>query len=148
MAKKPVRQQPDSKTEQKVPFSGKIRSVQNSAGQFYDKHFLNPTGRAQKYSQELKMKKQLTNDGKVKKTSDGGERGLSVTDKAYRQGYLAARQDSADIYNLKNNPLKLSAEQEKRKKRFMDWVEKNPKKAEKRRQRKDFWLKQLEKTGK
>lgn len=148
MAKKPVKEQPVSKTEQKNPFSGKTRSVQNSAGQFYDKHFLNPTGRAQKYSQELKLRKQLTNDGKVKKTSDGGERGLTATDKAYRQGYLAARQDSADIYNLKNNPLKLSVEQEKRKKRFKDWAEKNPQRAERRKQRKEFWLKKLEKTGK
>lgn len=63
---------------------------------------LNPNGKGKKYAMELKNKKHYTNDGQVKKYKDTGkDMYLSDKQRAFRVGYLQARQDSADCFNAK-----------------------------------------------
>ena len=62
---------------------------------------LNPSGKGEKYSQELHTGKRLTNDLKKKKGEDGKPLGMTDTQKAWRSGYLQARKDSANAYNSK-----------------------------------------------
>ena len=55
---------------------------------------LNPNGKGKKYAKELKDGCRYTNDMKTKKAN-----GLTKTQRAYRNGYLASRKDSANAYN-------------------------------------------------
>lgn len=63
---------------------------------------LTPSGRAEKYAEELKSGIRYTNDGEVKVGADGFVATLSNEQRAYRSGYLAARSDSAKTYKAKN----------------------------------------------
>lgn len=69
--------------------------------------YLNPTEKGKKYAKELKEKKCYTNDLVPKKSENGRVRSLTKEQKAYRHGYLDARQDSANCYKAKNGlPIK------------------------------------------
>lgn len=59
---------------------------------------LNPSEKAGKFAAELSTGIRYTNEGDYK-VDENGEVGLSDTQRAYRSGYLDARQDSADAYN-------------------------------------------------
>ena len=63
---------------------------------------LNPAEKAKKAAAELKLGVHLTNSGEVKCDKDGYAIPLTDTQKAYRSGVLASRQDSANCYNAQH----------------------------------------------
>lgn len=63
----------------------KMRTVYNRNGKKVV--LLNPNGKGKKYAFDLRTGKKHTNTGKVKKNW------LSKSEKAYRSGYLKARED-------------------------------------------------------
>lgn len=62
---------------------------------------LNPSGKAGKYAEELKLGKRLTNDGKIKTDKDGNEIPLTEEGRRYRMGYIRAQSDNAKAFNAK-----------------------------------------------
>ena len=74
-----------------VAWSGK-----NSKGR--DVTLLTPSGKGAKYSKELREKVRYTNAGNVKVNKNGEAQILTDTQRAYRAGYLDARNDSAGAY--------------------------------------------------
>ncbi|MEG2159114.1 MAG: hypothetical protein RRY18_04470 [Clostridia bacterium] len=76
---------------------------------------LNPTEKGKKASNELHQRIALTNSGAIKLDKEGKSIPLTDTQLSYRNGYLAARRDSADAYNAKHNPEALKASKAKRK---------------------------------
>lgn len=64
---------------------------------------LNPNQRGRKYAKELKKNIRYTNMNEPKTDKDGVVQTLTKGQRAYRAGYLQARQDSADAYNYKND---------------------------------------------
>lgn len=78
---------------------------------------LRPDEKAQKYAMELKNGIHITNQGAVKVNPYGDPIPLRKTQRAWRSGYLAARQDSADVYLAKNNLAKLKENKQKRRER-------------------------------
>ena len=62
---------------------------------------LNPAEKSKKYAKELHTGKKYTNDGLVKKDDKGKVIKLGKKERAYRGGYLDARQDNAKIYKNK-----------------------------------------------
>lgn len=64
---------------------------------------LTPSGKAEKYADELRSGVRFTNDGDVKVGNDGFVSSLTKEQRAYRSGYLAARSDSAKTYKSKQN---------------------------------------------
>ncbi len=62
---------------------------------------LTPAGKGAKYAAELKSGKRYTNAGQTKVGENGKPLGLSKAQRAYRGGYLKARQDNAKAYNAK-----------------------------------------------
>lgn len=64
---------------------------------------LNPSEKSHKVAAELKSGVHLTNTGVVKKNKYGKVKKLSDTQKAYRSGYLKARQDNAKAWKSKRN---------------------------------------------
>ena len=69
---------------------------------------LNPHEKGQKYAEELRQKKRMTNDMQLK------DKPLTKEGAAYRAGYLDARKDSAKAYN--HNQKKKAAKKSSRKK--------------------------------
>lgn len=67
---------------------------------------LNPNEKANKIAKELKGKKRLTNDGKVKKNEDGSAQCLTPTGAAWRMGYLQARKDNAKCFKANQKKKK------------------------------------------
>ncbi|MCM1195364.1 MAG: hypothetical protein NC099_06265 [Corallococcus sp.] len=63
------------------------------------KTLLNPHGKTVKYRNELQSGVRLTNDGVLKRDSDGNYVGLTPTEAAFRSGYIAAQADNARAYN-------------------------------------------------
>ena len=59
---------------------------------------LNPSGKGEKYANELRDGKRYTNDGKVKLDRNGQEMPLTAEQRAYRSAYLQALFDSAKAY--------------------------------------------------
>ena len=68
----------------------------NSRGQKVT--LLTTAGKGAKYSKELREKVRYTNNGKVKVNKAGEAQPLTNTQRAYRAGYLDARNDSAGAY--------------------------------------------------
>lgn len=68
----------------------------NSRGQKVT--LLTPAGKGAKYSRELREKVRYTNAGNVKVNKNGEAQILTDTQRAYRAGYLDARNDSAGAY--------------------------------------------------
>lgn len=62
---------------------------------------LNPSEKAEKFADELKMNTHYTNDSKIK-ADKFGNASLTKAQRAYRSGYLDARKDSAKAYKAKN----------------------------------------------
>ncbi len=62
---------------------------------------LNPAEKARKFADELNNKVHQTNDGHLKFDKFGQPASLTDTERSYRSGYLAARKDSAKLYNWK-----------------------------------------------
>lgn len=62
---------------------------------------LNPAEKSRKYAKELRTGKKFTNYGSVKKDAKGKVIKLGKKERAYRGGYLDARQDNAKIYKNK-----------------------------------------------
>lgn len=63
--------------------------------------FLNPAEKARKYADELGNRAHQTNDGYIKFDPFGKRIPLSDVQASFRSGYLAARKDSAKLYNWK-----------------------------------------------
>ncbi len=63
---------------------------------------LTPSGKATKYSEELRQGKKLTNDGEVKKDKKGREKRLNDTGRAWRSGYLQAQKDAHKAYKARS----------------------------------------------
>ncbi len=95
----------------------KMIIVKNKKGN--DVRLLRPDEKAQKYALEMKEKVHYNNMGKIKTNKQGEARRLTDIQRAWRSGYLAARQDNADVYNAKNNPAKLKENKAKRRQRRM-----------------------------
>lgn len=62
---------------------------------------LNPSEKARKFADELKSGKRFTNNGEMKVDSKGNPLTLSVTQRAYRSGYLKSRTDGSKVFNAK-----------------------------------------------
>lgn len=77
---------------------------------------LNPAEKGKKAAAELKMGVHLTNDRQVKYDAYGNAIPLTDTEKAWRSGLLAARQDSADCYNAQHGKKSKSKKQKRNKK--------------------------------
>ena len=60
---------------------------------------LNPSGKGEKYANELRDGKRYTNDGQVKLDKNGNEMPLTAEQRAYRSAYLQALSDSAKAHN-------------------------------------------------
>lgn len=63
---------------------------------------LNPSGKAGKYAEELKLGKRLTNDGKIKTDKDGKEIPLTEEGRRFRMGYIRAQADNSKSFKVKN----------------------------------------------
>ena len=72
---------------------------------------LNPAQKGAKAAVELKRGVKMTNFGKVKTKKDGTPRALTKTERAYRAGYLDARNDNAKAY--KHNKAKRAKNKKK-----------------------------------
>ena len=68
---------------------------------------LTPDQKGAKAATELKKGVKMTNFGQVKRNKDGSPRKLNTKERAYRAGYLDARNDNAKAY--KANKKKKSA---------------------------------------
>ena len=68
---------------------------------------LNPAQKGGKYAFELKNGVKVTNFGSAKRNRDGSLRRLKKDERAYRAGYLDARNDNAKAY--KHNKKKRAA---------------------------------------
>lgn len=70
---------------------------------------LNPAERGKKYSIELKHNTALTNSARRKKDDKGNILHLSDKQRAFRAGYLSARNDNAKAYksSLKKKKIEL-----------------------------------------
>lgn len=78
---------------------------------------LNPAEKGRKYSNELKSKLRVTNDGEVKTDAAGVPLPMTDVQRSYRQGYLAARSDNAKAYKYnKEKKKKLAKEKRVQKK--------------------------------
>ncbi|MDE5601360.1 MAG: hypothetical protein K2J16_02575 [Clostridia bacterium] len=95
----------------KVPFFGKAKTKSGNKAKLgttitdsdgVTTTLLNPSGKAAKYSAELKNNQRYTNYGAVKKDKNGQAQRLTRKQRAYRAGYLQARKDSAKAYNANN----------------------------------------------
>lgn len=64
---------------------------------------LTPSGKAEKFADELKTGIRKTNNGLIKRDEFDYPVELSNEQRAYRSGYLAARSDSAKAYKSKKN---------------------------------------------
>ena len=62
---------------------------------------LNPAEKGDKYAKELRTGKRFTNDGKPKKGKNGQQLKVTKNGRAYRGGYLDARNDNAAAFNDK-----------------------------------------------
>ena len=62
---------------------------------------LNPAERSEKFAKELKSNRKRTNDGSYKLDKNKKSIKLTKAERAYRAGYLAARNDGAKVYNAK-----------------------------------------------
>lgn len=62
---------------------------------------LNPSGKAEKYANELKDGVRVTNDGLIKRDKSDYPLELNNCQRSYRRGYLAAQKDNAKAYNAK-----------------------------------------------
>ena len=62
---------------------------------------LTPAEKGRKYSAELRHNKRLTNSYTRKRGKNGKQLTLSKQARAYRSGYLQARQDNAKCYKAK-----------------------------------------------
>lgn len=60
---------------------------------------LNPHGKYQKYTFELKDQKRYTNDGKVKRNKAGKPMKLTKAQRSYRAGYRSAVIDQTKAFN-------------------------------------------------
>ncbi|MBQ7339227.1 MAG: hypothetical protein IJW43_00030 [Clostridia bacterium] len=62
---------------------------------------LNPAEKGAKFAKELKRGVKHTNEGHIK--TDKDKKGIRLTkeERAYRAGYLSARQDNAKAFNSK-----------------------------------------------
>ena len=60
---------------------------------------LSPKRKGKKYAFELKSNRRYTNDGTLKKDSNGKVMNLSKGQRAYRSGYLTARKDIGKAYD-------------------------------------------------
>ena len=65
--------------------------------------YLSPAEKGAKYAQELRTGKKYTNDGQVKKDKNGKALKLKVKERAYRGGYLDARNDNSKAFNAKRS---------------------------------------------
>ena len=74
---------------------------------------LNPAEKGRKCAAELKAGIHATNNGKVKKDKYGNPIPLTKTQKAWRFGYLSARQDSADCYKASKGKKRQSRQRGK-----------------------------------
>ncbi len=63
--------------------------------------WLSPSAKGGKYADELHLGFKKSNSGEVKVNKNGEPIALSKTQSAWRSGYLAARKDSASLYNYK-----------------------------------------------
>ena len=64
---------------------------------------LNPSEKGAKFAKELKQGYKRTNAGAFKLDKSGKGIKLNAVERAYRGGYLDARQDNADVYNAKRS---------------------------------------------
>lgn len=62
---------------------------------------LNPAEKGDKFARELRRGYKQTNSGSLKLGKNKKGVKLTDTERAYRSGYLAARNDSAKCYNAK-----------------------------------------------
>ena len=62
---------------------------------------LNPAEKGKKAAKELKTGKRYTNDGDPKYGRNGQQLKVTKTGKAWRSGYLKAREDNANAYKAK-----------------------------------------------
>ncbi len=62
---------------------------------------LNPSGKAEKYAEELKLGKRLTNEREVKKDKDGKEIPLTEEGRRFRMGYIRAQADNSKAFKSK-----------------------------------------------
>lgn len=70
--------------------------------------FLNPHEKTKKYAKELKDKCRLTNDGKKKKEP------LTVSQAAYRLGYLQARKDATALWKANQEKAAVASASKKK----------------------------------
>lgn len=77
---------------------------------------LNPNQRGRKYATELKKGIRYTNMALPKVDKDGVVQQLTKGQRAYRAGYLQARQDNANAYNYKNDKPAYEKHKEKMRK--------------------------------
>lgn len=68
------------------------------AVKFRGRTLLNPQEKGMKAADELRNNIMLTNDGNIKFDSFGKPQKLTKEQRAYRVGYLVARNDSAKCY--------------------------------------------------
>ena len=71
------------------------------------RRLLNPSERAKKFAHELKTGNRVTTLNNPKVDKNGEVMKLTDKQRAFRSGYLAAKQDAADAYNAKHNPKRL-----------------------------------------
>ena len=90
-----------------------MRTVTNRRGKRVT--LLNPAEKGRKAAAELQMGIKITNDGVVKTDKRGDPIALTDKERAWRSGYLSARQDNAKCYNAQQKKAaKQAAKAQKR----------------------------------